>query len=44
MNPAALGLVGGLALVATSMMLLAQVDSAFSVIWAPEGRSLPRAS
>ena len=42
MNPAALGLFGGLALVATSMMLLAQVDSAFNVIWgARESRSLP---
>jgi membrane protein len=42
MNPAALGLVGGLLLVATSMMLLAQVDSAFNVIWgARESRSLP---
>ena len=42
MNPAAFGLVGGLALVATSMMLLAQIDSAFNVIWgARESRPLP---
>lgn len=42
LNPATFGLLGGLALVATSMMLLAQVDSAFNVIWgAREGRPLP---
>jgi membrane protein len=42
MNPAALGLAGGLGLVLTSMLLLAQVDSSFNVIWGVrENRSLP---
>lgn len=33
MNATALGLAGGLGLVLTSMLLLAQIDSSFNVIW-----------